>query len=326
MTLKEKEYEEIELRSEEVQEVMNQIPRAILRYGITVLLVIVMTLLVFSAFFSYPDSIDAEFTLTTQTPPAYILAKSSGRIEELYNGNGQSVKEGSILGIINNVAETEDVLFIRERLQEWVRNGSRIEMVSELFFHRIPQLGSIQPHYAACLLAWNNYLQNMKANRKYETEIVMSLASLLNAISEWENNYLLISPIEGKIAFLQPWKKNQNVEMNENMFVVIPKGLVQPVGKALLPMEGSGKVEVGQRVIIRLSAFPEQEFGFIKGIVASISPVPDSENRYVLEISLTNGLKTTYGKKLPPVKTMTGTATIVTKERSLLKRLLNYKF
>lgn len=102
--------------------------------------------------------------------------------------------------------------------------------------------------------------------------------------------------------------------------------MVQPVGKVLLPMEGSGKVEVGQRVIIRLSAFPEHEFGFIKGEVASISPVPDSKNRYVLEILLTNGLETTYGKELPPIKTMTGTATIVTKERSLLKRLLNYKF
>lgn len=324
--MKEKEYKEIELRSEEVQEVMNQIPHAILRYGITVLLIMVTTLLVFSAFFSYPDSVDAEFTLTPQTPPTYILTKSGGRLEELYIANGQLVKKGGLLGVIENIAKTEDVLFIRERLREWVRNRSRIEMVGDLFFHHIPELGSIQPHYSACLLAWNNYLRNMQEDRRYETELGTTVASLLNAISEWESSFLLVSPVEGKVAFLQPWKKNQNVEINENMFVVIPQGIIQPVGKALLPMNGSGKVEIGQRVIIRLSAFPEQEFGFIKGKVSSISPVPDSQNRYVLEISLPDGLKTTYGKELPPVKTMMGTATIVTKERSLLKRLLNYKF
>lgn len=324
--MNEKECKKIELRSEEVQEVMNQIPHAILRYGITVLLMIVMALLAFSAFFSYPDSIDAEFTLSSQTPPTYIMTKSGGRLEELYIVNGQLVKKGCLLGVIENIAETENVLFIRDRLQEWVQNGSRIEMISGLFVHHILELGSIQPYYSSCLLAWNNYLRNVQEDRRYETELNISVASLLNAILEWENSFLLVSPVEGKVAFLQPWKKNQNVEMNENMFVIIPSGTVQPIGKALLPMDGSGKVEIGQSAIIRLSAFPEQEFGFIKGKVTSISPVPDSENRYVLEISLPNGLKTTYGKELPPVKTMTGIATIVTKERSLLKRLLNYKF
>ena len=324
--MEDKKHKEIELRSEEVQEVMNKIPPAILRYGITVLLGIITAILTISAFFSYPDSIDTEFTLTTQTPPAYIIAKTGGRIEALYVRNEQIIRQGDILGIIGNVANTEDILFLRDKLATWRNNGSRIEVIDALFFRQIPELGNVQPYYSACLLSWNNYLQNRQEERRYETEIGNAVASLINAITEWEKSFLLVSPTDGKVAFLQLWKKNQHVEAKENMFVVVPTGPVEPIGKALLPMNGSGKVNVGQRVIIRLPAFPEQEFGFIDGKITSISPVPDSENRYVVEVSLPNGLKTNYGKELPLVKIMTGTATIVTKERSLLERLLNFKF
>ena len=49
---------EIELRSEEVQEVMGQIPAWIVRWGITILFIVVLALLVGSYFFRYPDDID----------------------------------------------------------------------------------------------------------------------------------------------------------------------------------------------------------------------------------------------------------------------------
>ena len=57
----------IELRSEEVQEVMNRVPPAILRYGSGVLLGIVLLLLGGSAWFSYPETVVTEFTLSAGT-------------------------------------------------------------------------------------------------------------------------------------------------------------------------------------------------------------------------------------------------------------------
>lgn len=317
---------DIELRSEEVQEVMNHIPPAILRYGISVLLGIISVLLIGSAFFSYPDTVDAKFTLTTQVPPAYIITKTAGRIQQLYVENKQPVSEGDLIGVIQNTANTEDMFYLREKLKEWKASGSLTEQIDMLFFHRIPELGFVQTAYSSCLLAWSNYLQRMQENRIYETEVINAVASLQVALTEWETNYLLMSPVDGTIAFMQLWKQNQNVEVGETMFVVIPQNAVQPTGKALLPMEGIGKVETGQRAIIRLPAFPEQEFGFIEGRVISISPVPDSEGCYVLELAFPQGMKTSYGKELPLIKAIEGTASIVTKEKNLLERLVNLKF
>ena len=54
-----KEYKEIELRSEEVQEVMSHVPVWILRWGITVLFCIVIILLIGSYLFKYPDVLEA---------------------------------------------------------------------------------------------------------------------------------------------------------------------------------------------------------------------------------------------------------------------------
>lgn len=64
----EKRNKDIELRSEEVQEVMGQVPAWIVRWGIRLLFLVVVTLLVGSCFFKYPDVITADMTLTGQHP------------------------------------------------------------------------------------------------------------------------------------------------------------------------------------------------------------------------------------------------------------------
>lgn len=87
-------------------------------------------------------------------------------------------------------------------------------------------------------------------------------------------------------------------------------------------MENIGKVKVGQRAIIRLPAFPEQEFGFVEGRVSSISPVPDADGNYILEITLPYGMRTTYGETLPLIKEIKGNVSVVTQERSLLRKII----
>ena len=135
--MEEKQYKDIELRSEEVQEVMNKVPPAILRYGIGILATIVFVLLIGSAFFRYPETIQVEVTLTTLNPPAYIKSANSGRLEQLYTVNGQPVKKGDILVVMENVANTEDILQLRARLSGWQERGSRLEQLDMIFFYCI---------------------------------------------------------------------------------------------------------------------------------------------------------------------------------------------
>ena len=315
----------IELRSEEFQEVLGRMPSWMLRWGMGLLAVVVVLLLAGSALFSYPDTVSTAFTLTTQAPPAYLPSKTGGRIERLYVRNGQAVKRGDCLATLESTARTEDVLYLHERLKAWKREGARPELADRLLTRSLPRLGEVQGAYSSCLTAWDNYLQHMGENRSYETQLLNAVALLDAALAEWESTYLLTAPTDGTVAFMQLWKENQLTTAGETMFVVVPQRESAPVGKASLPMQGSGKVRVGQRVVVRLDAFPEQEFGFLEGLVESISPVPDEEGNFVVEVALPHGLKTHYGKELPVMKVMSGTADIVTKERSLLQRILKIK-
>ncbi|MCL1943417.1 MAG: hypothetical protein FWF54_07735 [Candidatus Azobacteroides sp.] len=84
----------IELRSEEVQDVLGAVPPRILRRGITVLFLVVVMLLVGSWFFKYPDVISSSMTLTSNTPPAGITAKVGGKLTGCMSGiNRPSKKE-----------------------------------------------------------------------------------------------------------------------------------------------------------------------------------------------------------------------------------------
>lgn len=407
---------DVELRSEEVQEVMGKVPPWILRWGITLLFVIVLALLLGSFFFKYPDVIVSEMTLTGRYPVAHVVARASGKIHELYVADGQAVSAGTRLAVIENPAKTEDVLFLNE---EWRMKNGRSPFTSHLGL----ALGDIQPSYTSFLSALHEYenyytlnyypkriaatreqirkYKHYYANQQRQQEVIVAqfelarqqyerdsllfvrgvlspsehetarstmlqsryaleggyaslenlsiqigdletnlldmelqqteketvvnqnyrtaTEQLANAINSWELTYCLTSPIDGKVTFTKYWNENQHITAGENVFSIVPDKEEQLIGKAQLPIQRSGKVKTGQRVIIRFNNFPDQEFGIVNGVVNSISLVP-AENFYQLEIGLPDGLLTNYGKILPVTHEMKASAEIVTEDLRLIER------
>lgn len=144
---------------------------------------------------------------------------------------------------------------------------------------------------------------------------------VLSAIHIWELNYCLISPIKGKATFNTFWSINQYVPSGEKVFAIVPEESEELIGRAYLPIGRSGKVQKGQRVIIRFNNYPSQEFGIVEGTVSAISLIP-SNNNYTIEIILPYGLTTNYQKTLPMAQEMTATTEIVTEELRLIERLI----
>ena len=426
---KEHTHKEIELRSEEVQEVMNRVPAWILRSGITVLFIIVVVLVAGSYWFKYPDVITAEVTVSTQEPPSYVMARSAGRLADLYVQNGQEVKPDMNLGVIENTARAVDVFSLKGKMQKWKQEGYTPESGKNLFLLSETdrwRLGEIQSAYAGFVstlsevvrmkelgyyakklqsqkellatqkkyydqvrrqyfliekeyaLAHASYardsilyhrkamiitefeqsgsrylqsLQSKESARMQLTQVDMQIEQseealldlekqafeeqqtqevnlrnatdqLLGQLAAWEQHYLLRSPVGGKVTFLNVWSVNQYVESGATVFVVAPKEESLPVGTALLPLQGSGKVKAGQRVNLRLNNYPDQEFGYVRGEVRSVSPLPTAEGMYVVDIALPDGLTTNYGKMLPLTREMKGSAELITDDLRLLERLI----
>lgn len=170
-------------------------------------------------------------------------------------------------------------------------------------------------------------LQDYTINRIEEKEklvavLVESFMNLKAQIKIWENNYLLISPIDGIVSFTRYWAANQSVIKDEAVVNIVPVETGKYLGRINLKMQRSGKVETGQDVNIKLSGYPYLEYGMVRGTVKSKSLVPTG-NTYIIEIDLPNGLTTLYGTKLDFTQNMQGTAEIITEDLRLLQKIVN---
>jgi len=167
--------------------------------------------------------------------------------------------------------------------------------------------------------------QGIEKLNTLQTQLQSLVSQLKTGIQDWELGYVLQAPIDGKITFSKYWIENQNVSSGEEVFTIVPDSSNAVIGKATLPVTRSGKVKIGQKVNIRLDNFPDNEYGILRGKVENISLVPYQINQvlnYMVEINLSNGLITTYGKELPFLPNMQGQAEIVTDDFSLLERLI----
>lgn len=155
--------------------------------------------------------------------------------------------------------------------------------------------------------------------------VILSFNQLKKSITEWELTYVLRSSISGQVSFMQIWTENQTINSGEDTFVIIPQTQSDFIGKIKAPALNSGKIKTGQEVNIRLANYPDREFGIIKGKIKSISLTPDKENNLLIDVTLPDGLETSYDKEIIFQQEMTGTADIITEDLRLIERLL-YQF
>jgi multidrug resistance efflux pump len=163
-------------------------------------------------------------------------------------------------------------------------------------------------------------VRNAEKRSQYELSLTEAHKALLGALAHWEQQYLLRSPMAGKVTYLKFWAPNQYVQAGQEVMVIVPGQQEAVIGKVSMPIRNSGKVKTGQRVNIYLKNFPYEEYGILAGRVKSISLVPQ-DNQYAIEIMLPAGLSTSYHKKLDFKQEMQGNAEIVTEELRLLERI-----
>ncbi len=414
--------DDLKIYSEEVRDVLSEPPKALVRWGNTILFVFIVLLLTLSYFIKYPEIIKAPITITTKKPPEDIKARRTGRIKEIFVNDKEKVNSNTPLGIIENTANYKDV-FVLENLidtlnidyqnfsfplektyglrlgdiapaftlfvKEYTRyqlnkklkpyaiqsNAQGYEIIQlkkrlavmreqkqigkrELKFKK-SEITRFQKLYDKGVIAAQEYetekldflqkLKNLKVlelqiselqssiidlNRNSQTtvlnkrkdnlnllrNVVQAFNQLKKAIQDWELHYVLRSSIQGTVSFLQIWSVNQNVNLGETIFSIIPTVNGGYLGKVLASPQNLGKLKVGQKVNIQLAGYPYREFGILQGKVESISAAPNSDGTYVLNVSLSKKLVTSYGKKIKFRQEMKGSANIITEDLRLIER------
>lgn len=167
-------------------------------------------------------------------------------------------------------------------------------------------------------------LQEKEYYLQLENNYKQANNELKNQLKLWESQYILSSPIDGTLSYFNEFNEGDFISSGERMFTIIPfqQQKLQAIG--VFPAENSGKVKKGNKVTLKLDAYPYHEYGTIGGVVKRISEIP-KENMYSITIDLPNELNTNYEKKIMFKQRLSATADIITKEQSLLQRIF-YQF
>jgi len=145
--------------------------------------------------------------------------------------------------------------------------------------------------------------------------------ALLQAIKSWKSRYILTTPISGQLTQTEFWSSKQTVASGQTLATIVPQEKTEIICRASIDGAALGKVEVGQKVNIKLSGFPYLEYGYLVGHVKSISLVP-VEQKYIVQISLENGMSSTYEQPLKFIQEMDGVAEIITEDTRLIYKLI----
>lgn len=411
----------INLRSEDVQEILTTPPHWMVRWGNTLFFAILVIILIMSYIIKYPEFINAPIIISSQNPPEKIEARISSKIEKILIQDQQKVQKGDILVVLQSTANYQDILELKDIVNSINTNDLVNFPLSKTSQFRLGELQGDYNNFAKALtdeilftnlkpyapediaisqnisenknqlnilkqqlnletakysLTKKNYerssllfeqgviskvefeneklkflqaqqsiegikitisqledgaknLQKTKKNvninsvkdkTNYSAQSLYLLEQLRKSIIQWEQNYLLTSSTDGIVSFQNFLGINQHISAGENIISIMPNEKEGIIGRMNIPSTNSGKIAIGNKVLVKLDNYRYQEFGIIEGQVKNISLIPDKDGNYYAYIILPKGLKTSYNKDIIFDKEMKGSADIVTQDLRLIER------
>lgn len=411
----------MELRSDEVQEILGTPPGWLVRWG-TILGLCALLLLGWGAYFYwYPDVVGADIVISSVEPPRKLVTEKSGFIQEILVNNEDTVQASQVLMVFKTKAKFEDVLSLEDQLLS-VRNTedstlltfqppkdlllgeiqdllyafvekqeslnqtgrSKLEDLSisqlrrqiskaqntidfekrrkenlkkqhklvneryireqNLLHEKLTTVAKVR-QLQEDVLSLERLIQGAESNIKskefeisinrkqissYKTgsQISSSTASsdlkdaflkLQRGVENWRKDHLIVSPMDGVLLIThQTLSTDQYVPNETELAVVLPIKEDGIIGRATIGLDGSGKVKLGQRVVVKLKSYPFEAFGAVIGEVTYKGKVPHN-NSVPAEVSFPNGLVTTTGATIEPSPDMTGKAEIITENKRFIE-------
>jgi multidrug efflux pump subunit AcrA (membrane-fusion protein) len=178
-------------------------------------------------------------------------------------------------------------------------------------------------------------INNLTAQRAKQKEILelemqvteqrdnflQALNTLQSAVETWKATYVVTAPLSGRIYFPATVQENQHLAANQELVYIAPPAAGYS-GELFVPQRNAGKVQVGQDVLVKFTAYPYQEFGLVRGKITAIADIPAKDSVFLAKVTLPAGLRTSYGKTLTYKTGMSASAEIITDESRLLEKLL----
>lgn len=408
--------------SEEIQEIITAVPSWILRRGILLILLVLLSIILLSAFIHYPDVVKTTLKVNSLNSPKGVIAHQPGKLVKIIVKENELVKANQALAFIESTANHTDVIKLAENLKKLQQQLSNASVSSTNYFDVTGlNYGELQPSYqsfyqeylqfmntqnggfylaqkaylqrdlaeiqklkaqihqqkqiqekeyanaeeeydaykklksknvisnsefklqenkylaskyplqqtATALLTNNStYLAKQKEIATLENTIIeqqakfrQALNSIITETDSWLLKYVVSSPIAGRVGYAGILQENQNVALNQELFMVNP-GNTNFFGEVQIPQYNMGKVNVGQKTLIKLRSYPFEEYGIMNGKVSFITDVALKDSVFIAKIDFGKFEQKNPEHPIILKPGMVADAEIITRESSLLQRFL----
>ena len=136
--------------SEEVDELLGKPPAWLLRSGIGVIFTVLLSFFIASWFIKYPEVVSSQVVFTTLNPPVSLIARSSGKIQELFVKANDSVKAYEVIAIIENTTNYKALTTLESKLGKEDFSNEKLNIDFSL-------LGELQTPYENYCKALKDY-------------------------------------------------------------------------------------------------------------------------------------------------------------------------
>lgn len=159
--------ESFELRSEEVNEILTNVPHWLIRCGSFIVFSILIIVFFLSWLIKYPDVITTQIVITTVVPPQKLIAKTSGKIDKILIHDKTTVFKDSPIAVLENSANYKDV-FLLKKIIDSINIGSEDFPFEKL---KSLQLGDIENSFGQFQKEYIAYKLNIE-QKPYKIERV----------------------------------------------------------------------------------------------------------------------------------------------------------
>ncbi|WP_136465406.1 biotin/lipoyl-binding protein [Flagellimonas onchidii] len=306
--------------SQKVKEVMGKPPNWIIKWGTTIIFIIILVVVTGGSLIKLEDSIKVKVLLYNNIPLTNRGVKKGKKIEKLYVKPGESVKKGDILIELENNANLSDISRLKKQLLYLKNNGIELDTININYPFNL-KLGRLNDSFIDFHLEYRNSMDSSLKINLDQNKLSLSkkLQKLNDEIIQWEKDFIITSPIDGTFEMI--FNINESENRLENNFLIFPKNEKVIVGHSFVHSKIASEMRYGQSVEINLNNYPFHEWGSLRGTINEISAVTENDNTFYDVTFSIEDVKTSFGKRIEVKNGMQGYIIVSSKKVNILKRI-----
>lgn len=310
---------DVEVRSQEVQEIIGNPPHWLIRAGIGGFTGVLLLILFTAAFIEYPEVITSPVTLTAINAPKTVETKVNGKIIKLFKPDKSEIEKGQVIGWMESTAHHASVQQLRaetDSLYRWLETGDFDNMKNSGVLN-IQHLGELQPGFEAFNTAFRDFLLYVPGGFHDQRKSILEkehryIRELLIRLEEQKNiqvhNYELAR---------REYEAQQKLADKELIAELDLLNAESALSNRRLPLEQVASAIINNRLISMAKEkeimeldwkINEQKAVFVQVLNSLKSAIEEWRNSYVLVAPLTGTL--TYAGIVQELQTYTAGQTV----------------